>query len=118
MIAPPAQFLKKFDNALESKIIKDSDAPDAPKIEFPCKNYVVKVIGENSDAFKAFALAKMFELCPLDKNEHQFAKKMKANVSGKGTFMSISFYITAEGIDHLQTVNDELKKDKRTKVVM
>jgi len=95
------------------KVIKSEDHKDAPKIEFPCENYVIKTMGVNTPEFVEFVVSTIKELAP-ELNE----KHTKENKSKKGTFTSVSVYITAQSEDHLKEIFVALKKDSRVKMVI
>ncbi|WP_428239792.1 YbeD family protein [Gynuella sp.] len=87
--------------------------PEAPKIEFPCANYVVKVVGSDTGSFREDVLAVMLKYDPkLDQSRIQYRP------SSKGTYLSISYWITAESEAQLKTLNEELRSDSRVKTVL
>ena len=86
---------------------------EAPKIEFPCANYVVKVVGNDEGSFREDVLSVMLKYDPeLDQTRIQY------RVSSKGTYLSISYWITAESEDQLKALNSELRLDTRVKTVL
>ncbi|MBL4796179.1 MAG: DUF493 family protein [Oleispira sp.] len=88
-------------------------AKDAPKIEFPCANYPIKVIGQCIAGYDAIIIELMRRYDPsLD------VSKVHAKDSAKGTFRSITLYITATGIDQLEKLNAELMSLECVKMVM
>ncbi|BCE00225.1 HP0495 family protein [Marinicellulosiphila megalodicopiae] len=95
------------------KVIDSKDHEDAPKIEFPCENYVIKTMGENTPEFFEFVVStfKGFD-AQLDE------KKIKENKSKKGTFTSVSVSITAQSEQQLKDLHQALIKDKRVKMVL
>jgi len=86
---------------------------EAPKIEFPCADYPIKIMGEHSDAYQEAALTIVEEHAPGFSRE-----TISVRVSGKGTFRSITVQITATGIDQLQALHVALKALPETKVVL
>lgn len=85
---------------------------DAPKIEFPCADYPIKVLGKNEDNFRGFVietLQKYDSQLPLD--------KVTVNDSSKGTFTSVTLFITAASEEQLKTLHQELMASGRVKVV-
>ncbi|MCJ8312461.1 MAG: DUF493 domain-containing protein [Saccharospirillaceae bacterium] len=95
------------------KVIKSEDHKDAPKIEFPCENYVIKTMGVNTPDFADFVTKTIKEFAPeLDD------KLTKENKSKKGTFTSVSVFITATGEPQLKDIFNALKKDTRVKMVL
>lgn len=86
---------------------------EPPKIEFPCADYPVKIMGEHSDIYQGVALA------IVEKHAPGFDRaKVTHRVSGKGTFRSITVFITATGVDQLTNLHQELIALKETKLVL
>ena len=76
---------------------------DAPKIEFPCANYPVKVVGQCIAGYDTIVIEVMRRYDPsLD------ISKVHAKDSAKGTFRSITLYITATGKDQLEKLHAQL----------
>lgn len=87
--------------------------PEAPKIEFPCENYPVKVMGASGQEYYDFAVAVMERQAPgFD------PKRVSTKASRNGNFQSITFFITATGIDQLDTLHKELRANPQTKMVL
>lgn len=86
---------------------------ERPEIKFPCPNYVIKVIGDTGEGYKEFVIATINELAQ-DFN----ANKIKTNPSKNGKFVSYSFTITAESKAQLSQINDVLRSDQRTRMVL
>lgn len=86
---------------------------EPPKIEFPCKDYPVKVMGDAGDEFHTFAVDVMERHAPgLD------LSKIAIKGSRNGRFQSITFLITATGVDQLQALHQELSASPMTKMVL
>ncbi|OUR67354.1 hypothetical protein A9Q73_05665 [Bermanella sp. 47_1433_sub80_T6] len=86
---------------------------DPAKIQFPCPNYPVKVLGETSADYQEFVveiMAKHVADLNLD--------KLKVNESSNGRFTSITFFITATGADQLEALHKDLIQHKRIRMVM
>ena len=74
-----------------------------PKIEFPCEDYMVKVVRDSDDQVKDFVLEVMRRHAPeLDES------KLKHKPSRNGKFTSVTFYIVATGEEQLKALTDEL----------
>ncbi len=86
---------------------------DSAKIDFPCTNYPVKVLGESADDYEKFVVQIMSKHVS-DLN----LKSMKSNQSGNGRFTSITFYITATGSDQLEALHKDLIQHKRIRMVL
>lgn len=86
---------------------------DPPKIEFPCADYPIKIMGEHSDAYQEDVL----DL--VEKHAPGFDRlKVSHRVSSKGSFRSITVFITATGVDQLEALHIELKALSATKMVL
>lgn len=89
------------------------DAQDAPKIEFPCDNYLIKVVALESDNTHL----EVFEC--VRKHAPSFDESsISKNVSSKGRFISFSFRITAESENHLASLHKDLMVIDAVKMVM
>ena len=77
--------------------------PEAPKIEFPCANYPVKVLGHGKDDYEAVILEIVRIHAPdLD------VERISVRDSKNGRFRALTMYITATGIDQLQNLHQDL----------
>ena len=91
------------DKGLNMKLSSIEPGSDAPKIVFPCEDYVIKIIGDASDEMTDFALTVTEAHAPgFDRS------KIRIRPSGKGRFQSITLYITAQGEEHLRTYHQAL----------
>ena len=87
--------------------------PQPPKIEFPCENYLVKVLGDADDEMHAWVIEVMEEHAPgFDRT------RIKITESSKGTYHSITFFITATGVEQLTKINEVLRTNPKVKMVM
>lgn len=87
--------------------------PDAPKIEFPCQDYPIKVMGVSGDELMELVLD------VFDRHAPGFdPKSLKVKSSSKGKFDSITVLITATGIEQLTALHDELKVNPLVKMVL
>ncbi|MFY0665244.1 MAG: DUF493 domain-containing protein [Natronospirillum sp.] len=86
---------------------------EAPKIEFPCKDYPVKVVGEDSEAFKSSVFAVFTQLGI----EHS-TTRIREMPSKNGRFIALTVPITAESVEQLSTLNTELRKLPAVKMVI
>lgn len=86
---------------------------EPPKIEFPCEDYPVKIMGDAGDQFHSFALEVMQRHAPgFDQS------RITIKNSRNGRFQSITVFITATGIDQLEALHNELKASDMTKMVL
>lgn len=89
-----------------------AEAP-APKIEFPCANYPVKVLGVCADDY----LEKVFEI--VTKHSPDCSKhNVNTRASSKGSFQSCTFYITATSIEQLHQLHTELMAHEYVRMVI
>ncbi|ETI62469.1 YbeD family protein [Marinomonas profundimaris] len=98
-------------------ITKDGDqaekAVDAPKIEFPCDNYVIKVVSLDVDGIHAEITQRLLIHAPeMDTNAEG------VNRSSKGRFVSYSFRIVAHSEAQLSALHRDLMAIEAVKMVM
>lgn len=86
---------------------------EPPKIEFPCKDYPIKIMGEHSERYQELALAVVECHAPGFPRD-----RISTNVSSKGSFRSITVFITATGVSQLEALHQELLSLPETKVVL
>ena len=86
---------------------------EPPKIEFPCPDYPVKILGDASDDMVTFVLSTTESYAPgFDRS------KVKINPSSKGRFHSVTVFITATGVDQLSAYHQELTANPLVKMVL
>lgn len=84
-----------------------------PRIEFPCPDYPIKVMGTATQGYREAVLNVMEHHAPgFD------ITRVSVRDSRKGTFQSVTVFITATGIDQLQAIFEDLKKLPETKMVL
>ena len=87
--------------------------PEAPKIEFPCANYSMKIVGRKTADYHAWVVQCVQQLAPdLD------PKKVQVVDSRNGTFQSIRIAVTAKSADHLQQIHQTLMASGKVKLVL
>lgn len=86
---------------------------EPPKIEFPCPDYPIKVLGEAGDTLYSLVIAVMNEHAPGFNRSRITVKD-----SGKGRFQSVTVYVTATGVEQLETIHQALRANPVTKVVL
>jgi len=92
--------------------MSESEAPEAPKIEFPCA-YPIKVLGYACEEFREHVLTVMAR--------HASGFDSSAVVvrdSGKGRFQSVTVTITATGVPQLEAIFADLKLSKHVQLVL
>ena len=86
---------------------------EAPKIEFPCADYPIKVIGRGGEDFKGMVVEVVRQYAPdLE------LSKVSVQDSKKGTFQSVRFTITATGEDQLRDIHKALMATGRVNMVI
>lgn len=84
-----------------------------PKIEFPCESYPIKVMGDADQEMHSYVLEIMERHAPgFDQTRITIAE------SSKGRFRSLTVWITATGEPQLTAINDDLRRNKKIKMVM
>ena len=87
--------------------------PEAPKIEFPCANYSLKVVGLKKPGYKDGVVDCVKAMAPeLD------IEKVQAVDSKNGNFQSIRLAITAQSEAHLKAIHQALMKSGKVKLVL
>lgn len=98
-------------------ITKDGDQAektvDAPKIEFPCDNYVIKIVALDEEGSYEVILAAMMKHAP-----EMDASQVATNRSSKGRFVSYSFRIVATSEQQLADLHKDLMSVPAVKMVM
>ncbi|WP_027855642.1 YbeD family protein [Marinobacterium litorale] len=90
-----------------------SQNPEPPKIEFPCEDYPIKVVGHNEDDFRGFVIETVQIHAPdLD------ITKVTVAESRTGKYLSVRLAITATGEEQLQRLHEELKASGRVQTVL
>lgn len=103
---------KKIDLSLQGAGAANPDA-EPPKIEFPCPDYPIKVMGIKGSKFKEYVLSTVEKFAPgFD------AGRMRVRDSSKGTYQSITLFITATGEQQLSDLNQALRKSDLVKIVL
>ncbi len=87
--------------------------PEAPKIEFPCANYSLKIVGLKTANYHKWVVECMQRLSPeLD------PKKVQVVDSRNVTFQSIRLAVTAQSEDHLKEIHQTLMDSGKVKLVL
>jgi putative lipoic acid-binding regulatory protein len=86
---------------------------EAQKIEFPCANYSLKIVGLKTADYHAWVMQCVQQLAPdLD------PQKVQVVDSRNGTFQSIRLAVTIESADHLQQIYQALMASGKVKLVL
>ncbi|MCY1295388.1 hypothetical protein D9M68_352550 [compost metagenome] len=90
----------------------DSETPSV-KIEFPCENYPIKVIGEAGEGFVELVVEILERHAPdLDR------ETLVLRDSRTGKFQTVQLLITATSIEQLQALHVELRATGRVHMVL
>lgn len=85
----------------------------APRIEFPCERYPIKVIGDAGEGFPALVVEIMRRhVADFDETT------LVLRDSSKGRFMSAQVLITATSADQLQAIHLDLRATGRVHMVI
>lgn len=87
--------------------------PDAPKIEFPCVDYPIKVVGVAIDGYDQIMIDIISVHAEVSNDE-----RTRAQESSKGKFRSLTIYITATGPDQLSNIHRDLSAHPNVRMVM
>jgi hypothetical protein len=90
-----------------------SNTSEAPKIEFPCENYPIKVVGHNQNDFRGFVI----ETVQIHAPDLDIAK-VTVNESRTGKYLSVRLQITVTGEDQLIRLHNDLKASGRVQTVL
>ncbi|MCY1186505.1 hypothetical protein D3C76_980580 [compost metagenome] len=90
----------------------DTETP-APKIEFPCERYPIKVIGDAGDGFSDLVIEIIQRHAPdFD------SSTLTIRDSRNGRFLSVQVFITATGVEQLQNIHADLRATGRVHMVL
>lgn len=90
-----------------------ANTPEPPKIEFPCENYPVKIVGDAAPDYHEQVLSMVEIHAPgFDR------QSVEVRDSRNGRFCSVTVRITATGEPQLQALFEELKKHPSVRMVL
>ena len=90
-----------------------SENTQAPKIEFPCHGYPIKVIGTAGDDFSELVVEVIRRHAPdVD------SSNLRVRDSSGGRFLSVQVSIIATGIEQLQAIHTDLRATGRVHMVL
>ena len=90
-----------------------SKPDDAPKIEFPCDNYSIKIVGRKTDDYSAWVIACVKEIVP-----DLVTDKVQVVDSRNGNFQSVRLSICAQSEAQLKTIHDVLMASGKVQMVI
>jgi putative lipoic acid-binding regulatory protein len=86
---------------------------EPPKIEFPCDDYPIKVLGTGVDDYEQLVI----DIIRVHAPDFD-ATSMQVRDSRNGRFRSITVYIRATGPDQLQRIHTDLTAQSFVHMVM
>lgn len=86
---------------------------EKPTIEFPCPDYLVKIIGDHCADY----VSSILEVVCAHAPEFEPASATQ-QLSSNGRFCSINVRITAESAEHLARLNEALRKTGKVRMVL
>lgn len=98
---------------VDRNLIGDQSDQQPPKIEFPCTDYPVKIMGISGAEFQQYVL----EVVGIHAPGFDTAS-MTIKDSSKGTYQSITLMITATGEQQLSDLNSALRASELVKIVL
>ena len=91
----------------------DNQDVAAPKIDFPCERYPIKVIGDAGEGFSEVVIEVIQRHAP-DFDETTVVTRDSRN----GRFLSLQVLITATGVEQLQAIHVDLRATGRVHMVL
>ena len=86
---------------------------EPPKIEFPSRNYPIKVLGVGADDYATV----IFDIVRVHAPECDFSRIQQRD-SSKGSFRAITLFITATGVDQLENLHKDLTAHPYVRMVI
>lgn len=87
--------------------------PEAPKIEFPCDDYMIKVVGDAEVALRDFVHQVLVRY-----DSRLTVDSFTSRPSRNGRFESLTVFMRVEEEIHLSELFEVLKADQRVKMVI
>ena len=84
----------------------------APKIEFPCADYPIKIIGDTGVGFKAMVIEIVEKYAKIT---HDITAERQ---SSNGNYTTLQLHILATDQDQLYNINSELRATGKVKMVL
>ncbi len=91
----------------------DCTSITAPKIEFPCENYSIRVLGCKTTDYSQWVIDCVQQWAPdLD------VSKVEVIDSRNSHFQSVRLLICAQSLDQLQAIHKDLMNSGRVRIVI
>jgi len=84
-----------------------------PKIEFPCANYPIKIIGDSCDGFVDLVIEVVQRHAP-EVDPSAITRRDSSN----GRFLTVQVHIHAKGIEQLENINRDLRETGVVRMVL
>lgn len=84
-----------------------------PKIEFPCENYAIKIIGDSCETFVDIVIEVVQRHAPEVDSETIIRRD-----SSNGRFLSVQVHIHAQSIEQLENINRDLRETGIVRMVL
>lgn len=93
--------------------VTDIKSDKAPKIEFPCVDYVIKVLGDESPSYRDFVASVLARF-----DDRVTASSFIEQPSKNGRFVSLTVRMHIEKEADLTSLSEELKSNSMVKMVL
>lgn len=93
--------------------MKLKQTPEAPKIEFPCDDYVIKVVGDTHDDLRPFVVSVLSQF-----DARVSESSFRENPSKNGRFVSLTVRMRIEQASDLNTLHQQLKSNSLVRMVL
>ena len=87
--------------------------PEAPKIEFPCRNYPIKVLGVGIEGYDQLVI----DIVRVHAPDFDL-ERIQVRDSKNGRFRALTLYITATGVEQLQSIHRDLTANEHIHMVI
>lgn len=91
----------------------DKTEQQPPKIEFPCADYPIKIIGDSCETFVDVVIEVLQRHAP-DIDPTAITRRDSSN----GRFLSIQVHINAQCIEQLENINRDLRESGLVRMVL
>ena len=90
-----------------------TESAEQPKIEFPCEQYPLKIIGDHGDDYLQCVLDVVCAHAPeFDRTSAD------QQLSSNGRFCSVRVRITAQSAEHLEQLHQALRQTGKVRMVL
>lgn len=86
---------------------------DAPRIEFPVDDYMIKIVAEEHDEYRGFVAGVLVKY-----DARVTVESFREAPSKNGKYVSLTVFMRIEEEQHLKDLFEELKTNSRVKMVL